>query len=111
MSWRDPKSPVPIPHGPSCLSPAVLDPCVSSPCLNGGTCTNTQDPVSYHCTCPLAFTGKDCGIGEKLGWGMPRGSLGLGQVLGAWRASVVQVGVGTERTVSGGYCATPREML
>nr|XP_020020902.1 hepatocyte growth factor activator isoform X2 [Castor canadensis] len=42
--------------------PAVLDPCVSSPCLNGGTCTNTQDPVSYHCTCPLAFTGKDCGI-------------------------------------------------
>uniref|UniRef100_A0A452S376 HGF activator n=1 Tax=Ursus americanus TaxID=9643 RepID=A0A452S376_URSAM len=37
------------------------DPCASSPCLNGGSCSNTQDPESYHCTCPTAFTGKDCG--------------------------------------------------
>ncbi|XP_042526976.1 hepatocyte growth factor activator isoform X1 [Dipodomys spectabilis] len=41
--------------------PAVPDPCASGPCLNGGTCSNTQDPVSYHCACPPAFTGKDCG--------------------------------------------------
>ncbi|XP_055479721.1 hepatocyte growth factor activator isoform X2 [Psammomys obesus] len=41
--------------------PVVLDPCASGPCLNGGTCSSTHDPVSYHCTCPPAFTGKDCG--------------------------------------------------
>ncbi|XP_054438187.1 hepatocyte growth factor activator isoform X3 [Pteronotus mesoamericanus] len=41
--------------------PAAPDPCASSPCLNGGSCTNTQDAGSYHCTCPGAFTGKDCG--------------------------------------------------
>lgn len=41
--------------------PAALDPCASSPCLNGGSCTNTQDPSSHHCTCPVAYTGKDCG--------------------------------------------------
>uniref|UniRef100_A0A8C9PNM1 Hepatocyte growth factor activator serine protease n=1 Tax=Spermophilus dauricus TaxID=99837 RepID=A0A8C9PNM1_SPEDA len=44
--------------------PAALDPCASGPCLNGGTCSSTQDPVSYHCTCPLAFTGKNCNIGK-----------------------------------------------
>nr|XP_019567033.1 PREDICTED: hepatocyte growth factor activator [Rhinolophus sinicus] len=44
--------------------PAALDPCASSPCLNGGSCTNTQEPASYHCTCPVAFTGKDCSLGE-----------------------------------------------
>uniref|UniRef100_A0A8C9JXK2 HGF activator n=1 Tax=Panthera tigris altaica TaxID=74533 RepID=A0A8C9JXK2_PANTA len=41
--------------------PAALDPCASGPCLNGGSCSNTQDPESYHCTCPMAFTGKNCG--------------------------------------------------
>ncbi|XP_021066564.1 hepatocyte growth factor activator isoform X2 [Mus pahari] len=41
--------------------PAVLDPCASGPCLNGGTCSSTHDHGSYHCACPLAFTGKDCG--------------------------------------------------
>ncbi|XP_062964810.1 hepatocyte growth factor activator [Cynocephalus volans] len=41
--------------------PAALDPCASGPCLNGGSCSNTQGPASYHCTCPVAFTGKDCG--------------------------------------------------
>ncbi|XP_022410461.1 hepatocyte growth factor activator isoform X2 [Delphinapterus leucas] len=41
--------------------PAALDPCASGPCLNGGSCSSTQDPESYHCTCPVAFTGKDCG--------------------------------------------------
>ncbi|KAM8802737.1 LOW QUALITY PROTEIN: hepatocyte growth factor activator [Rhynchonycteris naso] len=42
--------------------PEALDPCASSPCLNGGSCTSTQDPGGYHCTCPVAFTGKDCGM-------------------------------------------------
>ncbi|XP_021018144.1 hepatocyte growth factor activator isoform X4 [Mus caroli] len=41
--------------------PAVLDPCASGPCLNGGTCSSTHDHGSYHCSCPMAFTGKDCG--------------------------------------------------
>ncbi|XP_030110566.1 hepatocyte growth factor activator isoform X3 [Mus musculus] len=41
--------------------PAILDPCASGPCLNGGTCSSTHDHGSYHCSCPLAFTGKDCG--------------------------------------------------
>ncbi|XP_004432296.1 PREDICTED: hepatocyte growth factor activator [Ceratotherium simum simum] len=41
--------------------PAAPDPCSSSPCRNGGSCSNTQAPESYHCTCPVAFTGKDCG--------------------------------------------------
>ncbi|XP_058579328.1 hepatocyte growth factor activator, partial [Neofelis nebulosa] len=41
--------------------PAAPDPCASGPCLNGGSCSNTQDPESYHCTCPMAFTGKNCG--------------------------------------------------
>ncbi|XP_033712482.1 hepatocyte growth factor activator isoform X2 [Tursiops truncatus] len=44
--------------------PAALDPCASGPCLNGGSCSSTQDPESYHCTCPVAFTGKDCGTGK-----------------------------------------------
>ncbi|XP_007172366.2 hepatocyte growth factor activator isoform X1 [Balaenoptera acutorostrata] len=41
--------------------PAAPDPCASGPCLNGGSCSSTQDPESYHCACPVAFTGKDCG--------------------------------------------------
>nr|XP_023494232.1 hepatocyte growth factor activator isoform X3 [Equus caballus] len=41
--------------------PAGPDPCASGPCLNGGLCSNTQAPESYHCACPVAFTGKDCG--------------------------------------------------
>ncbi|CAO2640205.1 Hepatocyte growth factor activator [Lemmus lemmus] len=41
--------------------PAVLDPCAFGPCLNGGTCSSTHDRASYHCACPLAFTGKNCG--------------------------------------------------
>uniref|UniRef100_A0A8C0PXS4 HGF activator n=1 Tax=Canis lupus familiaris TaxID=9615 RepID=A0A8C0PXS4_CANLF len=45
---------------PSWISPAALDSCASSPCLNGGSCSHTQDPGSYHCTCPMAFTGRNC---------------------------------------------------
>ncbi|ELK06551.1 Hepatocyte growth factor activator [Pteropus alecto] len=50
------------PSSPSLGSPAASDPCASSPCLNGGSCTNTQAPESHHCTCPMAFTGKDCSV-------------------------------------------------
>lgn len=41
------------------------DPCASSPCRNGGSCAPSQDPAAYHCTCPAAFTGRDCGTGEQ----------------------------------------------
>ncbi|XP_037386425.1 hepatocyte growth factor activator [Talpa occidentalis] len=41
--------------------PPALDPCASNPCLNGGSCSSAQDAAYYHCTCPLAFTGPDCG--------------------------------------------------
>ncbi|XP_006875389.1 PREDICTED: hepatocyte growth factor activator [Chrysochloris asiatica] len=40
--------------------PGTLDPCASSPCLNGASCSSTQDSSSYLCSCPMAFTGKDC---------------------------------------------------
>ncbi|KAM9238037.1 hepatocyte growth factor activator [Dugong dugon] len=40
--------------------PGTLDPCASGPCLNGGSCSNAQNPTSYLCSCPVAFTGKDC---------------------------------------------------
>lgn len=67
--------------------PAVLDPCASGPCLNGGTCSSTQDHVSYHCACPLAFTGKDCGTGEGTSgtqeWGLS-GRLGEQRLSPAW---------------------------
>lgn len=53
-------------RGVTCASPAAAaDPCASSPCRNGGSCTNTQAPESHHCTCPVAFTGKDCSVGER----------------------------------------------
>lgn len=74
-------------HISSCLYLAVLDPCASGPCLNGGTCSSTQDHVSYHCACPLAFTGKDCGTGEGTSgtqeWGLS-GSLGEQRLSPAW---------------------------
>ncbi|KAK2492204.1 hypothetical protein MC885_012675 [Smutsia gigantea] len=48
--------------GPTVTSPpAAVDHCASGPCLHGGSCSSTQDLESYHCTCPVAFTGKDCG--------------------------------------------------
>lgn len=71
LTWS---SRTPTPTTPR-LSSAALDPCASSPCLNGGSCTNTQDPASYHCTCPVAFTGKDCSLGE---WGVGAGARARG---------------------------------
>ncbi|XP_076992406.1 hepatocyte growth factor activator serine protease [Tamandua tetradactyla] len=41
--------------------PGSPDPCASAPCLHGGSCTGAPDHASYHCACPAAFTGKDCG--------------------------------------------------
>ncbi|XP_012928597.1 hepatocyte growth factor activator isoform X3 [Heterocephalus glaber] len=49
---------------PPLQGPAALDPCASGPCLNGGTCSSPQDPTSHHCTCPPAFTGRDCGTAK-----------------------------------------------
>ncbi|XP_058526311.1 hepatocyte growth factor activator [Ochotona princeps] len=48
-------------EAPSPEGPAAPDPCASSPCRNGGSCAPSQDPAAYHCTCPSAFTGTDCG--------------------------------------------------
>ena len=59
---------------PCCVCPAAPDPCASGPCLNGGSCSSTQDPESYHCACPVAFTGKDCGTGERGGGLQGRGA-------------------------------------
>ncbi|XP_075399728.1 hepatocyte growth factor activator serine protease [Tenrec ecaudatus] len=42
-------------------APGPLEPCASSPCLNGGSCFSAQDTTSYLCSCPVAFTGQDCG--------------------------------------------------
>lgn len=77
---------------PCCVCPAALDPCASGPCLNGGSCSSTQDPESYHCTCPMAFTGKDCGTGEQGG-----GCRAGGRQPHARGAAA--------------HCAAPREML
>ncbi|XP_010640070.1 hepatocyte growth factor activator [Fukomys damarensis] len=44
--------------------PAAPDLCASAPCLNGGICSSSQDPTSYLCTCPPAFTGGDCGTAK-----------------------------------------------
>lgn len=81
---------------PSCVSPAAVDPCASGPCLHGGSCSSTQDLESYHCTCPMAFTGKDCGTGEQSGSRPGPG--------GALQGPVVCWAQGT-------HCVVPREML
>ncbi|XP_058160359.1 LOW QUALITY PROTEIN: hepatocyte growth factor activator [Dasypus novemcinctus] len=39
----------------------TLDPCASGPCLHGGSCSHAPGHAAYHCACPAAFTGKDCG--------------------------------------------------
>ena len=38
----------------------VVNPCTSSPCLNGGSCTNSADSVSYICECPASYAGNNC---------------------------------------------------
>lgn len=37
----------------------VWTPCANEPCLNSGTCIITS-AITYHCYCPLGFTGVDC---------------------------------------------------
>lgn len=96
-------------HIPSCVYSAVLNPCASGPCLNGGTCSSTHDHVSYHCACLPAFTGKDCGTGERTletqEWGAGRAAAesSPGWVVPAW-------GRGPAR-VLWEPCMTHREML
>ncbi|VDH92107.1 Hypothetical predicted protein [Mytilus galloprovincialis] len=33
--------------------------CLSRPCQNGGSCVDNV--IDYHCSCPLGYTGKNCG--------------------------------------------------
>lgn len=83
--WRDSKDSCHELSYPLCVYPAVLDPCASGPCLNGGTCSSTHDHVSYHCACSLAFTGKDCGTGERTsGTGTRLGLQLLSPARGGW---------------------------
>ena len=37
------------------------DPCISNPCLNGGTCTVSDSPSGFSCTCIPPYMGKTCG--------------------------------------------------
>lgn len=39
-------------------------PCASEPCLNGATCNDTDDLMSYFCVCPEAFYGETCEQGK-----------------------------------------------
>ena len=57
-----------------------IDDCESKPCLNGATCVDGTN--SYHCQCPVGFTGKDCEhskewpsnvVGGEWGWDGERG--------------------------------------
>ena len=34
--------------------------CSPCPCLNGGTCTVTGIGLTYTCSCPSCYSGKDC---------------------------------------------------
>lgn len=65
--------------------------------------------MSYHCACPLAFTGKDCGTGEGA-----KGSPGVESFWEAGRAAVdprLGWGGGGPAWVLWEHCVTHREML
>lgn len=38
------------------------DPCLPNPCQNGGQCGIENDGMNYNCSCPLEFTGLNCGL-------------------------------------------------
>ena len=60
--------------------PEKRDFCTSSPCKNGGQCSNGWG--SYLCTCPSAWTGKNCGTPVGRTFGFKEGSeLGYRQEL------------------------------
>ncbi|XP_075713576.1 hepatocyte growth factor activator serine protease isoform X2 [Rhinoderma darwinii] len=40
------------------------DLCAENPCKNGGTCTNIPFLNTYHCMCPVEFSGQDCEIAK-----------------------------------------------
>ncbi|XP_075117201.1 hepatocyte growth factor activator serine protease [Leptodactylus fuscus] len=40
------------------------DHCAKNPCKNGGTCTNIPFLNTYHCMCPVEYSGHDCEIAK-----------------------------------------------
>lgn len=46
------------------FSIVLQDHCAKTPCENGGTCTNVPFYNTYHCMCPVEYTGHDCEIGK-----------------------------------------------
>lgn len=42
----------------------LQDHCAKTPCENGGTCTNVPFFNTYHCMCPVEYTGHDCEIAK-----------------------------------------------
>ena len=41
----------------------LVNTCQSSPCKNGATCTQTETPQRYECTCRLGYKGVNCETG------------------------------------------------
>ena len=42
---------------------SLVNTCQSSPCKNGATCTQTETPQRYKCTCRLGYKGVNCDTG------------------------------------------------
>ena len=42
---------------------SLVNTCQSSPCKNGATCTQTETPQRYECTCRLGYKGVNCETG------------------------------------------------
>ncbi|KAI1887207.1 hypothetical protein AGOR_G00203770 [Albula goreensis] len=49
-------------RAPTCRKAVACDP---NPCLNGGTCEKGRTRSSFHCECPLNYTGKFCQVGPE----------------------------------------------
>ncbi|KAM8876295.1 LOW QUALITY PROTEIN: hyaluronan-binding protein 2 [Synchiropus picturatus] len=47
---------------PNCRKAA---PCRPNPCQNGGSCSKGSKPSSFHCHCPVGFSGKYCEVGPN----------------------------------------------
>jgi hypothetical protein len=42
----------------------IGDACVPNPCQNGGSCIFDESTGTFHCSCPIGFTGRTCDIGK-----------------------------------------------